>query len=180
MPGEYRDGELYFDLDTDTMGNFDKLMAADTLAVGFGDKNDIVQFQFTEQFDELFSAFIKDTGSKLGEMTHYSRTGTGGVDESCKAYQHSGLQKPMCPEVALVAILSTVAALEVDCSFKSNRRQLERLAHLHGFKLEDFQAKGHFSEQMDDQTKAMRGFIKDKGCKAVRGIVKRSFQNVGG
>jgi hypothetical protein len=179
MPGEYRDGELYFDLDTDTMGNFEKLMAADTLAVGFGDKNDVVQFQFTEQFDELFSAFIKDTGSKLGEMTHYSRTGTGGVDESCKAYQQSGPQKPMGPEGALIAIFSTVVALEVDCSFKSNRSELQRLAHLHGFALEEFQAEGRFFNQMEHQTHAMRGFIKDKGCKAVRGIVKRSFENVG-
>ena len=90
MPGEYRNGEFYFDLNTDTRDKFDKIMLADTLAISFGDKNDILQFQFTEKLDGFFSDFIQKFGSQFGEMTHYSRVGSGSVTDSCNAYQQSG------------------------------------------------------------------------------------------
>jgi hypothetical protein len=92
MPAEYRDGELFADLNTDTQENFEKLMLADTLAIGLGGKNDIIQYHFTDKIDAMFTAFIQDTGSKFGEMTHYSRAGAGSVAESRKAYQQSGRQ----------------------------------------------------------------------------------------
>jgi hypothetical protein len=179
MPAEYRDGEFYFDLNTDTQKNFDKSMLADTLALGFGDKNDIIQYEFTDKFDAMFAAFIKDIGGKFGEMTHYTRTGADSVEDSCAAYQQSGRQTAMGPEKVLIVLFSTVAALEIDCAFKSNRRELERLARLHGFKLEDFQSGGRFLDKIEDQTHAMRRFIQEKGCRVARGAVTKNFQNVG-
>jgi hypothetical protein len=92
MPGEYRDGEFYFDLNTDTKDRFNKIMLADTLAIGFGDKNDILQFQFTEKMEALFSDFVQNVGSEFGKMTHYSRAGVGSVTESCSAYQQTGFK----------------------------------------------------------------------------------------
>jgi aspartyl protease family protein len=86
MPGEYHDGEFYFDLNNDTRDNFEKIMSADKLAMGFGDKNDVIQFEFTEKIDQLFSAVIKKL-PWMGEFTHYSRAGDGSVIEACEAYQ---------------------------------------------------------------------------------------------
>jgi hypothetical protein len=86
MPGEYQDGEFYFDLNNDTRDHFEKIMSADKLAIGFGDQNDVIQFEFTEKIDQLFSAVIKEL-PWMGEFTHYSRTGVGSVIEACEAYQ---------------------------------------------------------------------------------------------
>ena len=99
MPGEYHDGELYFDLNTDTKENFTKIMLADTLAVGFGDKNDIVQFEFTDRVDGLFSEYIEEfKRGQLGELTHYSRTGAGSVIDACNAYQQADSASSMAPK----------------------------------------------------------------------------------
>ena len=61
MPTEYHNGELYFDLSSDTKDNFDKVMLADTLAIGFGDKNDIIQFEFTDRVDDFFAEYMKES-----------------------------------------------------------------------------------------------------------------------
>ena len=99
MPGEYHDGELYFDLNADTEEKFTRIMLADTLAVGFGDKNDIVQFEFTDKVDGIFSEYIETfKRGQLGELTHYSRTGVGSVIDSCNAYQQAGSMGPMAPK----------------------------------------------------------------------------------
>ena len=91
ISGEYHDGELYFDLNTDTKDNFTRIMLADTLAVGFGEKNDVIQFEFTDKIDAFFSEYIEEVQhGQFGELTHYTRTGVGSVIESCKAYQHVG------------------------------------------------------------------------------------------
>jgi hypothetical protein len=86
MPGEYNGGEFFFDLNNDTRNNFEKIMSADKLAIGFGDKNDVIQFEFTEKIDQLFFAVIKKL-PWMGEFTHYSQTGVGSVIEVCEAYQ---------------------------------------------------------------------------------------------
>jgi hypothetical protein len=181
MSGEYRDGEFYVDLNTDSEDNFDRIMLADTLAVGFGDKNDIIQFEFTEKIDGLFAEYVQTlVNNNLGEMTHYTRKGVGSVAESCTAYQNGGSEKPLGSEEVLIILFSTVSALEIDCPFKSKRGELQKLAKANGFRLDDFLPGGRFSKQMRERTDYNHGFIKEKGCDVVRGIVRRSFPSVGG
>jgi predicted aspartyl protease len=90
MPGEYHNGEFYFDLNIDTSDNFEKIMLADKLAMEFGDKNDVIQYEFTEKIDQLFSTLLKKFRRKFGGMTHYSRVGADSVAQACQAYQQSG------------------------------------------------------------------------------------------
>src|SRR3974390_3832606 len=90
MPGEYHNGEFYFDLNIDTTDNFEKIMLADKLAMSFGNKNDVIQYEFTEKVDQLFSAFTKKFRRKFGGMTHYSQAGADSVGQACQAYQQSG------------------------------------------------------------------------------------------
>jgi hypothetical protein len=181
MSGEYRNGELYFDLDTDSKDNFDRIMLADTLAIGFGDKNDIVQFEFTEKIDRLFAGYIeKLDNNNLGEMTHYPRKGVGSVAESCTAYQNAVSEKPLGPEESLIILFSMVSALEIDCSFKAKRGELQKLANADGFRFDDFLPNGRFSRQVRERIDYNHGFIKEKGCGVVRGIVRRNCPSVGG
>jgi hypothetical protein len=89
MPTECRDGEFYFDLTTETQESFGKAMLADTLAIGFGAQNDVVEFQFTEKIDGFFSEGIREVGSPWGTMKHYTRAGPGSVTEACSQYQRA-------------------------------------------------------------------------------------------
>ena len=94
MLGEYHDGELYIDLTTDNYDVFHKIMLSDALALGFGDQNDIIEFEFTEKMDGFFSEFIHKFGSgDFGKMTHYSKAGIGSVADACKAYQQGRSRK---------------------------------------------------------------------------------------
>lgn len=181
MAGEYRNGEFYLDLNTDSKENFDRIMLADTLAIGFGDKNDIVQFEFTEKIDGFFAEYIEKLGkSDLGEMTHYPRKGVGSMIDSCTAYQNAGSERSLGgPEEMLTFLFSTVSALETDCSFKAKRGELQKLAKANGFNLDDFLPNGRFSKQVRERTQYNHGFIKEKGCDVVRGIVRRNFPSLG-
>jgi hypothetical protein len=89
LSGEYLKSELYFDLNTDTIDDFDKLLVANTLALNFGEKNDIIEFNFMEKMDALFSAYVTETGgtSQLGAMTKYAQSGSGGMGDACRRYQ---------------------------------------------------------------------------------------------
>jgi hypothetical protein len=86
MPGEYRNGEFHFDLNPDTSESFSRIMLSNKLAMGFGDKTDIVEFRFNNAIDTVFSEF----GPKLSpgvQIAHYERSGAGGVVDACIAYQ---------------------------------------------------------------------------------------------
>jgi hypothetical protein len=102
----------------------------------------------------------------------------GSVDESCTSYQQVGSEKPLGSDEPLIILFSTVAALEVDCSFKTKRNELNELARMNGFKLADFLPNGRFSDRMREKTSSMRGIIKEKGCKVVHEMVRRSFPTV--
>jgi hypothetical protein len=45
--GEYNKGEIYVDLTPDFKETFIKLMNADSVQIGFGDKNDTIKFIMT-------------------------------------------------------------------------------------------------------------------------------------
>jgi hypothetical protein len=63
--------------------------AANTLALSFGEKNDTMEFNFTEKMDALFSAYVTETGglSEFGAMTQYAHSGAGGLGDACRRYQ---------------------------------------------------------------------------------------------
>jgi len=86
MPGEYRNGEFFFDWNPGTDKDFSEVMLSDKLALGFGEKNDIIQFQFTDAIDKAFSQIALKLTPKA-QSTHYARDGVGGVLEACRAYQ---------------------------------------------------------------------------------------------
>jgi hypothetical protein len=77
LPAEYRAGEFFLDWNSGTDEDFRMVMLSDNLAMGFGDKNDIVRLQFTEKMDALFSEVNKKVDTGLGAITHYQRAGTG-------------------------------------------------------------------------------------------------------
>jgi TPR repeat protein len=86
VAGEYRNGEFYFDWNPDTNDQFDKIMRSNKLAMGFGDKNDIVEFQFVDAIDNVFSQFAPKLSPGV-QITHYAKTGADGVMDACRAYQ---------------------------------------------------------------------------------------------
>jgi hypothetical protein len=90
MSGEYKQGELFFDLTTETRENFDKILNADSLALSFGEKNDRVEFQFNQRLDALLSSFFNapEQVAQFGPMTMYARSGAGGIGGACRQYQH--------------------------------------------------------------------------------------------
>jgi TPR repeat protein len=102
MPGEYRNGEFFFDWNPDTDKNFSEVMLSDKIALGFGEKNDIIQFQFTDAIDKAFSQIAPKLTVKA-QSTHYARDGVGGVLEACRAYQQrvkSGSPAAPAPSIA--------------------------------------------------------------------------------
>ena len=115
MPGEYHNGEFYFDLNIDTTDNFEKIMLADKLAMSFGNKNDVIQYEFTEKVNQLFSAFTKKFRRKFGGMTHYSQAGADSVAQACQAYQQSGSDIVVSEETSTPgAVAATRSRARVD------------------------------------------------------------------
>ena len=129
----------------------------------------------TDCFSEYMQKFGSVTSAKslitLGRVS-------AALINSCTSYQQVGSEKSLGSEEPLLLLFSTVSALEVDCSFKTKRGELDKLARMNGFKVDQLLTNGRFSEQMREHTSSMRGFIKEKGCKTVREIVRRNFPTV--
>lgn len=75
LEGEYRKGEIYVDWTLDNSAEFELIIMADDLAVAFGDRNDMLNFHFTEKMDAVLSEIQKSgmMGAERGPMSHYSR-----------------------------------------------------------------------------------------------------------
>ena len=56
---------------------------------------------------------------------------------------------------------------------------MRKLAGIHGFTIDDFLPNGRFAEKMRERIDYNHGLIKEKSCKVVRGIIRRSFPNIG-
>jgi len=90
VPGEYRNGEFYFDWNSETNDDLSKIMLSNKLAMGFGDKNDIIEFRFIDGMDKLYSKFARKFMPEL-QISHYEKSGVGGVLDACRAYQQGTL-----------------------------------------------------------------------------------------
>jgi hypothetical protein len=88
--------------------------------------------------------------------------------------------RPSGPEAELIVLVSHLVALGIDCSFKIDTSELQKLVGLKGFKIEDFLPKGKFSDRMDWQIISARELIKNKGCSIARDIILNDFPGIGG
>jgi len=70
-------------------------------------------------------------------------------------------------------------ALGIDCSFKIDTNELQKLVGLKGLKIEDFRPNGKFSERMEEQIVSARELIKNKGCRVARDIILNDFPGIG-
>src|SRR5215470_15502620 len=83
------------------------------------------------------------------------------------------------PEANLIVLVSHLVALGIDCSFKINNRELEKLVGLKGFKIEDFLPNGRFSARVEEQIVSARELVKSKGCKIASDIILNDFPDIG-
>jgi hypothetical protein len=88
--------------------------------------------------------------------------------------------QPPGPEAELIVLVSHLVALGIDCSFKIDTSELQKLVGLKGFKIEDFLPKGKFSDRMEEQIVSARELIKSKGCRIARDIILNDFPGIGG
>ena len=88
--------------------------------------------------------------------------------------------QPPGAEAELIVLVSHLIALGIDCSFKIDTSQLQKLVGLKGFKIEDFRPNGKFSERMEAQIVSARELIKNKGCRVARDIILNDFPGIGG
>jgi hypothetical protein len=160
-------------------------MLADTIAVGFGEKTDILRLTFTDRFDGVFDELSKIPDFPLGEVSgHYTRAGVGSALEACDEYQgingaarqrHNEVKGP---EVVVITLMSSAAALQSDCNVNVNRRELQRIARMQGLQLDQFLSGGKYANEVAVQTEQFRGFIRDKGCGVLRSITTKHFPNI--
>jgi hypothetical protein len=88
--------------------------------------------------------------------------------------------QPPGAEAELIVLVSHLVALGIDCSFKINTSELQKLVGLKGFKIEDFRPNGKFSERMEEQIVSARELIKNKGCTIARDIILNDLPGIGG
>ena len=89
-------------------------------------------------------------------------------------------QQSQPPGAEAELIISHLVALGIDCSFKINTSELQKLVGLKGFKIEDFRPNGKFSERMEEQIVSARELIKNKGCTIARDIILNDLPGIGG
>ena len=87
--------------------------------------------------------------------------------------------QPPGPEAELIVLVSHLVALGIDCSFKIDTGELQKLVGLKGFKIEDFRPNGKFSERMEEQIVSARELIRSKGCRVARDIILNDFPGIG-
>jgi hypothetical protein len=72
MEGEYHDGEFFFDDSPDQHDRFLRVLAAHTLAIGFGDRNDTIAFAFEDAMNaKMDAALAAARTEELGTVTFY-------------------------------------------------------------------------------------------------------------
>ena len=83
------------------------------------------------------------------------------------------------PEADLIVLVSHLVALGIDCSFKINNRELDKLVGSKGFKTEDFLPHGRFSARVEEQIVSARELVKSKGCRIASDIILNDFPDIG-
>ena len=83
------------------------------------------------------------------------------------------------PEADLIVLVSHLVALGLDCSFKINPRELDKLVGSKGFKIEDFLPNGRFSARVEEQIVSARELVKSKGCRIASDIILNDFPDIG-
>jgi hypothetical protein len=122
-------------------------------------------FWFGRVMRNLFALFLVTAIAVLGQ----------------EPYRNSAsAQQSQPPGAEAELIVSHLVALGIDCSFKINTSELQKLVGLKGFKIEDFRPNGKFSERMEEQIVSARELIKNKGCTIARDIILNDLPDIGG
>lgn len=85
MPGEYRNGELFFDLTDETHDAFVRVMNASAFSLAFGARNDIIEFEIQPRVDDLYEELFAKGMSDHGPATFYKSSGA--VESACREHQ---------------------------------------------------------------------------------------------
>jgi hypothetical protein len=88
FPAEYNSGEIYIDFTEDSKADLRSVIMADTLSLGFGEKNDVINYQFSDKIDAFTSdpEFIRMFASDMGRATHFSKRE---AIDACAHYESS-------------------------------------------------------------------------------------------
>ncbi len=86
MTGEYRNREFYFDFTSENEEDFRAILGANSLGLGFGKENDILEFEFTDKVDAAFSEVAPKLYGEQGPLTLYSKQQ---VQEACNQFRRA-------------------------------------------------------------------------------------------